>query len=68
MSVLNTLQKEKTYTLNWRPQILCFYHIANKPSYNEIDVLNVVSYLRKGKGLVVIAGIIHGDPTSTDNL
>jgi hypothetical protein len=43
MSVLNALQREKSYTLNWRPQILCFYHIGSKQSsYNEIDILNVV--------------------------
>jgi hypothetical protein len=31
-------------------------------------MLNVVSYLRKGKGLVIIAGVIQGDPTAIDNL
>ena len=39
MIVLHQLQKETLYTLNWRPQLLCYYSISDNARYSVEQLL-----------------------------
>jgi len=63
VSALNDLADEQKYAINWRPQLLCLYKVSeNFEKGPHLEVLNLATYLKKGKGICIVAGIVKGDP------
>ena len=62
MLVLHNYSKEKEFTINWRPQVLCHFNFSEKTDYKVDSLVKVLGMMGKAKGLMVILGVISGDP------
>ena len=62
LSQLHSYQKEKIVNTNWRPQLLCYYKISEEADYTPSQLLEFVEQLGKARGLIIVLGILPGDP------
>lgn len=62
LSVLHNYQKEKSYTLHWKPKILCYYQHLDNSEYTPEQLLSTLEMIGKDYVFVIVVGILKGDP------
>lgn len=55
------LNEGPPHTKNWRPQILTLIKLDNEYQIKDDQMLDFVTQLKAGKGLVMVYSVIHGD-------
>jgi len=67
---LMKIEEEEVHPKNWRPQIMVLHSMPWSKELVDIrylNLLNLASQLKAGKGLTIVVSFIRGDPNSTED-
>ncbi|XP_054153737.1 solute carrier family 12 member 5-like isoform X2 [Oppia nitens] len=54
------LEEGPPHTKNWRPQLLCLVKLQDSLDVRNRRLLTLASQLKAGKGLTIVASVLHG--------